>query len=299
MEEWSPFRAYGPKYGAFCSANVITFLLLGSGAIWYYLQARHLPAYKWNWPALGEFIVLQSPDGNWKPGLLLQGLFTTIRVGFWTFLVSFFLGLMFGIYAVKKSFLKSLPYQFFINLVRNTPPIIIIFCVYFLIGNVAPLTKLMDAIREWPPICQKIIAVLFAPAGQMESMVAAVIALGIYQSAYVAEIIRGSIESVPQEQWNAGAALGFNKFSVIRLIILPQGLRLALPPLTGQCISTFKDSSLASLISLPDMTFQSLEIMAISGMTFEIWISTGMLYLALGIICSLTGRLLELHYSYR
>ena len=113
MEEWSPFRAYGPKYGAFCSANVITFLLLGSGAIWYYLQARHLPAYKWNWPALGEFIVLQSPDGNWKPGLLLQGLFTTIRVGFWTFLVSFFLGLMFGIYAVKISFFKKFALSIF------------------------------------------------------------------------------------------------------------------------------------------------------------------------------------------
>ena len=72
-----------------------------------------------------------------------------------------------------------------------------------------------------------------------------------------------------------------------------------LPPLAGQVISTFKDSALASLISLPELTFQSLEVMAVSRMTFEIWITSGTLYLLLGLVCAWYGRRLEKRTAWR
>lgn len=294
MEEWSPFRAYGPKYGPLCGINVFTIGVIIAGTVWFYLAARDLPAYRWNWDSISDFLIRTTPAGEFRPGLLLAGLMTTIRVGFWTFLVSLVLGGILGIVAISGSLLIKWPYQFIINILRNTPPIIILFCVYFLIGNVIPLTPMTEAINRLPAAGQKVAAWLFAPADQLDSMVSAVLALGLYQSAYVAEIVRGSLESVPAGQWEAGLALGFTPLAVLRLIILPQGMRLALPPLTGQCITTFKESSLASLISLPDLTFQSLEIMAISGMTFEVWICAGLLYLGLGFICATIGKYLEM-----
>ena len=103
-----------------------------------------------------------------------------------------------------------------------------------------------------------------APEGQLDRMVAAVLTLGVYEGAYVTEIVRGGIEGVPHGQWEASAALGFSRSQQLRLVIFPQAVRAILPPLVGQVITTFKDSALASLISLPDLTFQALEVMAIS-----------------------------------
>lgn len=79
----------------------------------------------------------------------------------------------------------------------------------------------------------------------------------------------------------------------------PQAVRAILPPLVGQVITTFKDSALASLISLPDLTFQALEVMAISRMTFEVWISAGAIYLLLGVICARYGRWLETRETWK
>ena len=79
----------------------------------------------------------------------------------------------------------------------------------------------------------------------------------------------------------------------------PQAVRAILPPLVGQVITTFKDSALASLISLPDLTFQALEVMAISRMTFEVWISAGAIYLLLGVLCARYGRWLETRESWK
>ena len=128
---------------------------------------------------------------------------------------------------------------------------------------------------------------------ETDRMLAAVMALGLYEGAYVAEIVRGSVESVPPGQWDAARALGFSRRQSLRLVILPQAARIAMPPLAGQTISAFKDSALASLISLPELTFQSLEVMAVSQMTFEIWISAGALYLLIGLACAALGRWLE------
>lgn len=297
MRNWSPFRAYSLQNKSHFWQNALTISLVLAGAAWFFFAARRLPAYEWSWRAALDFILLIEPDGQVKAGLLLKGLFTTLRVGFWTVLFSLFAGTALGLSAIHKGFWTSLPYQIFINLLRNTPPLIILFCVYFLFGNLVSVTPLEDFIRALPATMQTCIGWFIAPEGQLDRMLAAVLALGLYQAAYVAEIIRGAVESVSAGQWDAGLALGFSDFSTLMYIILPQALRLALPPLTGQCLTTFKESSLASLISLPDLTFQSLEIMAISGKTFEVWISAALLYLLLGLVCSLFGLWLERLFS--
>lgn len=297
MEEWSPFRAYARPRAGLAWPDGLTLLLLGAGGIWLFIAARSLPAYDWNWQACLRFLAVSAPGGGWQPGLLLQGLFTTLRVGFWTFLLALAAGGALGLWAARRSLRATLACQLFVNLVRNTPPLVILFCVYFLAGNILPAAQLEDAIRQLPPGLRAGLAWIIGPPGQLDRMLAAVLALGLYQGAYVAEIVRGSVESVPPGQWDAGLALGFGRLATLRLIIWPQALRLAIAPLTGQCISTFKESALASLISLPDLTFQSLEIMATRGMTFEVWICAAILYLLLGLACAWIGSRLELRYG--
>lgn len=295
--EWSPFRAYGSGRGFFCWQDCLVLGLLTGCAFWLYVATAHQAAYRWSWPSCLRLVVVISSTGDFKPGLLLQGLFTTLRVGIWTFIFSLIVGTMAGLYAVRKHSWQALAYHGSLNLLRNTPPLIILFSLYFLIGNTLPTELIEDAIRDLPSFASRIIGWIFAPPGQIDKMFTAVIALGLYQSAYVAEIVRGSMESVPNSQWDAAYALGFGKWETMKMIIIPQGMRLALPPLTGQCITTFKDSSLASLISIPDLTFQSLEVMATTSMTFEVWSCAAILYLFLGILCAGAGHWLESRYS--
>ena len=144
------------------------------------------------------------------------------------------------------------------------------------------------------PDCVKYV---FASPDQMDRMLSALIALGMYQGAYIAEIVRAGIESVPRGQWDAALALGFPHWRALVAVILPQAARLMIPPLTGQATTTIKDSALVAMISLPDLTFQSLEAMAVSQLTFEIWIVCALLYLLLGLACAFVGKKLEKRYA--
>lgn len=299
MEDWSPFRAYGKKRASYRLADLCVLAALAATGLWLWHGAASLPAYDWNWPLLWQFIVTKDKSGAFEAGLLLRGLLTTLRIGFWTILISLLLGGLAGRLMYRRGLALRLPFQAGLNLLRNTPPLVILFCVYFFAGNILPVTALEDGIRNLPAAVQSLIAAAIAPPGQMDRMLAAVLALGCYQATYVAEIARGALNAVPQGQWDAARALGFSRRHTLKLIIEPQALRLMLPPLTGQCISTLKDSALASLISLPDLTFQSLEIMAVSSMTFEIWLSAAALYLLTGLACAGLGRLAEKRIAFR
>lgn len=295
---WSPFRAYRKQKIKFLAWQDILFLtLIIFCIVFLYARISKLPGYDWNWDLLTQFIIHQNKSGNYQPGIMLQGLCTTLRIGIWTIIFSFISGGLLGILCAKTSFGITIFFQAYINIIRNTPPLVILFCVYFFAGNILPLNHLQDFIRDLPHFWQEFITIIFARPGQIDRMIAAILALSLYQGAYVAEIIRSGVESVPSNQWDAAAALGFSRWQTVWLIILPQATKIILPPLTGQAITTFKDSALASLISLPDLTFQSLEIMAVSNMTFEIWMTCAFLYFIIGIICSWAGKKLEKHYS--
>ncbi len=291
---WSPVRAWGRRgrRGMAWQDAALFCLLAGAGA-WCVWRAGALPQYHWQWSVLGEFLVRRGADGTWEAGLLLRGLGVTVRIGFWSMLLALLTGALAGLPSAHARGLAALPSRVWVTIIRNTPPLVLLFFLYFFAGNLLPVAALEDAVRHLPEALRAGVALGFAPPGQMDRMLAAVMALGLYEGAYVAEIVRGSVESVPPGQWDAARALGFSRRQSLRLVILPQAARIAMPPLAGQTISAFKDSALASLISLPELTFQSLEVMAVSQMTFEIWISAGALYLLIGLACAALGRWLE------
>lgn len=297
--EWSPYTVHennpSARRKSFLSrmstvdAGILAVAVVGM--VWFVWRAGTVAEYQWQWPLLLEFLVRDTPSG-WEPGLLLRGFAVTVRLGFWSMFLALAIGGVLGILSAHKRGLAALPVQCYVNLIRNTPPLVLLFLLYFFAGNILPVTETLF-LRSLPPSVQALFAALFAPEEQLDRMLAAVITLGMYEGAYVAEIVRGGIESVPRGQWEASAALGFSRFDQLRLVILPQARRPILPPLAGQTISAFKDSALASLISLPELTFQSLEVMAVSRMTFEVWLSAGTLYLLLGVACARYARWLE------
>lgn len=122
---------------------------------------------------------------------------------------------------------------------------------------------------------------------------AAVLALSLFEGAYVSEIIRSGIISIQRGQWEAAFSIGLNRWSTYRLIILPQALRRILPPLTNQAISLIKDSSLVSVIAIYDLTMQAQALISETFFTFELWFVVALMYLVITMILSCCVTLLE------
>ena len=255
-------------------------------------RSASVTPHDWDWKALWPYIVSHDASGAWRAGMLLQGLFGTLRLGFWSFLVALLSGGLVGALSARQRGLAAWPAALYITVLRNTPPLVLLFLVYFFAGSffTEPFLQVEDAIASLPVWGQSLCAVLFAPAGQMDRMAAAVLTLGLYSGAYVAEIVRGALEAVDKTQWDASASLGMTGWQQMRWIIAPQAFRIMAPPLTGQCISVFKETALASAISLPELTFQSLEVMAVSRMTFELWLVTAAMYLGVSCFWAFLGR---------
>jgi general L-amino acid transport system permease protein len=118
-------------------------------------------------------------------------------------------------------------------------------------------------------------------------LVALVLALGLYTAAFVGEIIRAGIQSVPKGQREAAGALGLSRFDTLRLIILPQALRVVLPPLTSQYLNVTKNSSLAAAIAFPDLVLVFAgTALNVTGQAVEIMAMTMLVYLVISLSIS-------------
>ena len=263
-------------------------------------RARELSGRHWDWNALTPYLWQRDADGfHW--GMLTKGLFMTVRLGLWSLALALASGFLIGALSARVRGFAALPARLYVNLLRNTPPLVLLFLVFFFAGSffAEPLLRAEELVQGLPPGPRDMIHLLLAPPGQMDRMAAAILTLGLYEGAYVAEIVRAGIESVPRGQWEAAASQGFSPWQQRRYIIAPQALRFILPPLAGQTISIFKETTLASIISLPELTFQSLEVMAVTRMTFELWLVTALLYLGLSLLWSRLGVWLERRQKWR
>ncbi len=249
----------------------------------------------WNWEKLLPYIVYTNKDGGLALGMLAKGFLMTIRLGIWSFAVAMIFGLCVGSYTANKRGLAVLPFTLFVQVLRNIPPLIFIFLIYFFSGQFFSdaLFSLQDFAYSLSPTGLEIFSYIFAPPMQIESMTATILALGLYEGVYISEIVRSSIESIPRTQREASASLGFNNLQSLWYIILPQAKKIMLPPLAGQTVSIFKDSALSALVSLPELTFQSLEIMAVTRLTFEVWIVCMLAYFFISRICTLCYSCME------
>lgn len=139
----------------------------------------------------------------------------------------------------------------YVEFIRGTPLLVQIFIAYFFLGTVFNLSR----------------------------NVCGVGALALFAGAYVAEIVRAGVQSIPKGQMEASRSLGMTAFQAMKDIILPQAFKKILPPLSGQFISLIKDSSLVSVIAITDLTKSGREIITSTFATFEVWLVVAAMYL--------------------
>ncbi|WP_027720257.1 amino acid ABC transporter permease [Maridesulfovibrio zosterae] len=221
------------------------------------------------WDNLGTMIWWKFPNGGPNEILWgLGGLSFSILMSVIAISVSFFIGLIVGIGRTSKNKLFLIPSTLYIELIRGNPLIMVIFWIYFFI-----------------PIL----------TGQfMNVFWSATIALTVFTGAYLAEIVRSGIQNLPPGQFEAAVSTGLTYWQTMRKIILPQALKQMLPAIVGQFISIFKDTSLAFVIGVLELTFVAQGLNnRLMIYPFEIYTTIAFLYFICCYLMSLVARRLE------
>jgi polar amino acid transport system permease protein len=201
----------------------------------------------------------------WKAGPLLNGLMTTLKISAVALIIAFILASFLAFMRISNyHFLKDIA-TFYIAVIRGTPLLVQIFIFYF------------------------IIATIF----NIERFYAGAISLGLFYGAYIAEVLRGAIQSIDIGQTEAAKSLGMNYVQTMVNIVMPQAFKRALPTLVGEMIALVKDSSLVSVISITDLTKVGREIVANTFTPFETWLVVAAIYFSITFTMSIIGRKLE------
>ncbi|MBI3600852.1 MAG: ABC transporter permease subunit [Nitrospinae bacterium] len=197
---------------------------------------------------------------------LLKGALMTIIISVLSMILAVFLGLILVILRLYGSRILSILSTAYIEIYRGTPLLIQLYILYYGLPNIG-IT--------------------------LNAFTAAVIGLGMNYAAYEAEIYRAGIEAIPKGQMEAALSLGMRRSLALQRIILPQAVKIAIPPVTNDFIALFKDSSLVSVIAMVELT-KSYSILAVSSMKFfELGLITALLYFGMSYPLSLFARRLE------
>jgi len=179
-----------------------------------------------NWPVFRDALPL-----------LLQGLWTTVLLGAVSILLGFVGGLLLALLRLYgPAWLRTLT-RIYIDVFRSIPLLVLLVLVYYAL----PFVGL-----------------------RLTSFAAATAALSLVSCAYTAEILRAGIEAIPRGQFEAAGAIGLGFFSTMRDVVLPQALRIVVPPLTSNCINVLKDTALASVVAMPDLLKQATQAQALA-----------------------------------
>ena len=219
------------------------------------------------WLCVSIFTNLKDGDWNWtRPWefreLLLRGWRTTILLSLGALVGSTLVGLLLlfgqrcGLTVVKWTC------RLFLEFVRETPLLVQLLVGYFVIF--APLFS--RTFEGW---------------GWNDKLVIGVILLSLFQGAYLGEILRGGVDSIPRAQWDSARAVGFTPFQIQRYVIFPQALRRVLPALAGQFVSLIKDSSLLSVIGVQEFAYQAKAYTSQTYGGLEAYVPLALGYLAL------------------
>jgi polar amino acid transport system substrate-binding protein len=203
--------------------------------------------------------------------LLMQGALVTLEISALSMAIAIGLGLLMAVLRVFAPRAVAWPVVAFIEVIRGTPLLIQLFIIFYGLPS---------------------IGIRFSP------LWAAVIGLGINYAAYEAENYRAGIQSIPRGQLDAALALGLTKVQTIRKIILPQAVRLVIPPVTNDFIALLKDSSLVSVITMVELTKMYGQLAATNYDYIGVGLLTAAIYFLLGLPIARLSRLLEARLAY-
>jgi len=201
---------------------------------------------------------------------LRMGAEVTIKLTVISSITGLILGLIAGISRLSKNPLFRWPSQFYVWVIRGTPLLVQILFAYnalpFLLN---PIWKFLEPLGV--PSIQDVLTPYWA----------AFIALSVNVGAYNAEVIRAGIQAIAKGQWEAAMSLGMSPFQVMRYIIVPQAIKIVVPPLVNNVIALLKDSSLASVITLLELVHHGQRMISITFRPVEVYIAVAAIYLIL------------------
>jgi polar amino acid transport system permease protein len=244
--------------------DLAKFLLVVGAATWVMVAGTDQLGYAWHWYRIPQYI-LASEDGAFNAGPLILGLMVTFRITAASLVLAFTFGLVSALFRLSSSWLAKILARGYLELIRNTPLLVQLFVIYFVLSPILGISRFTSA----------------------------VLALSLFEGAYASEIFRSGIVSIHRGQWEAAYSLGLSTFHTYRYIVLPQAIKRILPPLTGQAVSLVKDSALVSTIAVYDLTMQGQVIIAETYLTFEVWFTVAAMYLVITVTLSALSNLLE------
>ncbi len=229
--------------------------------------------YNWNWKIFWEL----SPDGasNYM-GTLLNGLLWTLTTALAAWVIALLLGSIVGtIRTTETRWLVRLG-DAYVELFRNIPLLVQMFLWYFVLPELLP-KDMGTALKQMPN----------AP------FITAVLCLGFFTSARVAEQVKAGIGSLSKGQRMAGTALGLTQPQTYRYVLLPMAFRIVLPPLTSEFMNIIKNSSVALTIGLMELTARTRAMQEFTFQVFEAFTAATLIYLFVNVIVVLLMRVLE------
>lgn len=199
--------------------------------------------------------------------MLLDGAKLTIYLTVGGLFFGFILGTVFGLMKLSKSWIIKKSAGFYIETIRGTPMLVQAMFLYF--------------------------GLPMAMGFRLPAMVAGIIIIAVNSGAYIAEIVRGAVQSINPGQMEAGRTIGLNALQTMRYIIWPQAFRRMVPPLGNQFIISLKDTSLLMIIGVGELLRTGDEIVAVNFRSFEVYLTCGLIYLCMTMSIAKCLRIIE------
>lgn len=184
--------------------------------------------------------------------MLVDGLITTIQLGALSIVAGLIIGLFLSLIRLYAHNALQMIVKVYINVFRSIPLLVFLIIIFYAF----PFVGL-----------------------SLSPFAAAAVALTIVSSAYTAEIFRAGIEAIPKGQFEASEALGLSYMDMMKEVILPQAIKIVIPPLTNNCINVVKDTALASVVAMPDLLKQATQAQAVAANPTPL-IAAAVIYLA-------------------
>ncbi len=224
--------------------------------------------------ALGLVILLPlvSPDPYREILTALpDGILRTFQVTLISIFFALIIGLATGLGRISRITIINRIATVYVEVIRGIPLLVQLFYIYFALGRFLSLDR----------------------------MVAAILAMSVCYGAYMGEIFRAGIQSIPKGQMEAALALGMNRRQALRLVILPQTMRVILPPIGNEFIALLKDSSLVSIVAVSDLLRRGREYASTTFYYFEAYTMVALIYLVFTLFFSKAVAIMEERLEHR
>lgn len=198
---------------------------------------------------------------------LLEGLYYTLLISVVGLIIGFILGAIFGLGRISRSKILYGISAVYVEVLRGTPVLVQAIWIYFALPLIIGFN--------------------------IPSLAAGIIVIGLNSGAYIAEIVRGAVQSVEKGQMEAGRSLGLSRHLTMRYVIWPQAFKRMIPPLGNQFIISIKDTSLLSVILVPELIFQGRLVASNHFNAVEIYTTVAIFYLVITLTLSKILNLME------